>query len=539
MQRTRISIAIMATVTTAIAAMSFSSAIPLAHADDVPPPTGTAYASFDDSTGTLKFFRSSENQQNDWYVVDEATTDPEEYPPWESDAILSVVFEDTIRPRSTAHWFDGQSDLTTFTNINLLDTSRVTNMTYMFSGTSSLMNLDLSGWDTSKVTDMSWMFSFADRLSKIQGLEGWDTSNVTDMNNMFAYMDSLTDLNIKRWDTGNVIDMSFAFSGLYSMSSLDLSGWDTHSLVEASSIFNDSTSLVTLDVSGWDTSKVDNMGDVFYGTESLIALNLDGWTITGIEEGSTYGSFAENLRQITLGPTWEFTDGDYLYDPPEETPYLGKWALDSPTSSSQYTAEEFHASYPSTGYADGKTHTWYWAELVTYELSYAANGDEALAVPATESTIPANPIDAPEWTTTVSSQELTREGYTFLGWNTAADGSGMTYKGGDSLTLKSEIPTARLYAQWQVIEPEDPKVNEEPKDNEDPKNNETQQPKSPSEQSNNGQTKKTIVKSHAPGNRNNRLANTGANIYTLLLTAGFLLLGPLLALLATIRLKKK
>ena len=50
---------------------------------------------------------------------------------------------------------------------------------------------------------------------------------------------------------------------------------------------------------------------------------------------------------------------------------------------------------------------------------------------------------------TVSTTEPTRAGYTFTGWNTAADGSGTSYAGNDSYTLPNS-GTDTLYAQWQI-----------------------------------------------------------------------------------------
>ena len=50
---------------------------------------------------------------------------------------------------------------------------------------------------------------------------------------------------------------------------------------------------------------------------------------------------------------------------------------------------------------------------------------------------------------TVSSTEPTRDGYTFTGWDTAADGSGTDYSGGDTYTLPN-TGTDTLYAQWQI-----------------------------------------------------------------------------------------
>jgi uncharacterized repeat protein (TIGR02543 family) len=50
---------------------------------------------------------------------------------------------------------------------------------------------------------------------------------------------------------------------------------------------------------------------------------------------------------------------------------------------------------------------------------------------------------------TVSTTEPTRAGYTFTGWNTAADGTGTSYSGDDTYTLPNS-GTDTLYAQWQI-----------------------------------------------------------------------------------------
>lgn len=54
---------------------------------------------------------------------------------------------------------------------------------------------------------------------------------------------------------------------------------------------------------------------------------------------------------------------------------------------------------------------------------------------------------------TVLSQEIpSRNGYEFAGWNTSADGSGMTYKPGQMFTTNPKTVTTVLYAQWRVKE---------------------------------------------------------------------------------------
>ena len=80
-----------------------------------------------------------------------------------------------------------------------------------------------------------------------------------------------------------------------------------------------------------------------------------------------------------------------------------------------------------------------------YDLSYDMNGstDEQTAGFAT--------VECVTETEIVADQPV-RKGYSFVGWNTAEDGSGTNYAAGDKIELSSPVT---LYAQWkkQVSEP--------------------------------------------------------------------------------------
>lgn len=99
----------------------------------------------------------------------------------------TLVFESSfahVRPTSCARWFP-ITTLTDIQGIENLNTSEVTNMSYMFTSCSALTRLDLSGFDTAKVTDMSYMFSRCSNLISIIIGDGWDTTSVTSSNYMF------------------------------------------------------------------------------------------------------------------------------------------------------------------------------------------------------------------------------------------------------------------------------------------------------------------------------------------------------------------
>ena len=113
----------------------------------------------------------------------------------------------------------------TFTNLIFkdVDTSNVTNMSFMFEYCFYLTSLDLSTWDTSNVTDMNNMFGGCGALTSLD-LSGWDTSNVTNMNYMFIYCSSLTSLDLSGWDTSNVTDMNNMFGGCSALKTIRMVG---------------------------------------------------------------------------------------------------------------------------------------------------------------------------------------------------------------------------------------------------------------------------------------------------------------------------
>ena len=113
----------------------------------------------------------------------------------------------------------------TFTNLIFkdVDTSNVTNMSFMFEYCFYLTSLDLSTLNTSNVTDMNRMFGGCGALTSLD-LSGWDTSNVTNMNYMFIYCSSLTSLDLSGWDTSNVTDMTNMFGGCGTLKTIRMVG---------------------------------------------------------------------------------------------------------------------------------------------------------------------------------------------------------------------------------------------------------------------------------------------------------------------------
>lgn len=94
-------------------------------------------------------------------------------------------------------------------------------------------------------------------------------------------------------------------------------------------------------------------------------------------------------------------------------------------------------------YEDSGDANWYCAWVPYYVLSYDAN--DGTGAPSAEAPV-SSEGDAASRTKVVSATVPTRDGYTFVGWNTAADGSGTDKAAGDNVVLTSDVV---LYAQWR------------------------------------------------------------------------------------------
>jgi surface protein len=177
--------------------------------------------------------------------------------------VLKSIYPDTSAITLTGDMSRKFYSCTKFdSSISLWDTSRVTNMTLMFSFTP--VNCNLSRWDTSRVTNMSKMFYGARMFNRPLGR--WDTSNVSDMSNMFNGAVSFNQ-DISEWDISNVVDMSSMFRRATTFNR-SIGNWDTSRVDNLSGMFEQSHSF-NQPLDSWDTSGVESMYGLFWGARSF------------------------------------------------------------------------------------------------------------------------------------------------------------------------------------------------------------------------------------------------------------------------------
>ena len=193
-----------------------------------------------------------------------------------------------IANESMIGYFNNFSEMTSI-DLSVLDTSEVTNMSYMFSACISLTSLDLSNFDTSKVTDMSYMFTLCQNLTSLD-LRNFDTSKVTNMKLMFGGGDGFSmyieEINVSTFDTSNVTDMSCMFYNCDGLTSLDVRNFDTSKVTNMSEMFSYCSGLTSLDLSNFDTSQVTDMSRMFYNCRSLTSLDVSNFDTSKVTDMS-------------------------------------------------------------------------------------------------------------------------------------------------------------------------------------------------------------------------------------------------------------
>ena len=199
-------------------------------------------------------------------------------------------------------------------DLSKFDTSKVTNMGYMFYNISNPTTLDISNFDTSKVTDMGAMFAYMTSLFTLD-LSNFDTSQVRSMRSMFSAMYNLATLNISHFDTSKVTDMAGMFYSVSALNTLNLSHFDTSKVTDMNHMFYNMSNLTTINLSSFDTSKVTNMGYIFAGVSSLTTLNLISFDTSQVTNMGSMFAYMRNLTTLNLSnfDTSQVTDMDSMF----------------------------------------------------------------------------------------------------------------------------------------------------------------------------------------------------------------------------------
>ena len=345
----------------------------------------------------------------------------------------------------------------TFLDVSHFNTSKVKNMRVMFNFCESLMSLDISNWDTSNVmddissmfvncksltsldisphfdtsnvTDMYGMFSGCQSLTSLD-VSHFDTSNVKNMESMFDDCSSLTLLDVSNWNTSNVTNMRWTFSGCESLTALDVSHFDTRNVTDMNSMFSSCSSLTTLDVSHFDTSNVTDTCGMFYNCATLTMLDVSLFDTSNVTEMRNMFRSCDKLSTILIGPEWttqNVQDGSDMFF---ASILLPNYDRNDASQNKAYAGEGGYMTFNPKFNVPYTVHFEKNNSIVTGNMndeSFSAGEKKAL---------------------NKNTFSDTTGRYTFLSWNTKADGSGRSFTDEQVVQYLTKDPSITLYAQW-------------------------------------------------------------------------------------------
>ena len=237
-------------------------------------------------------------------------------------SLTTLNMQNFIFPRDCHGFFqrvssiDDSNNLKTI-NLDNADTSKVTDMSFMFCGCGGLTNLNLSSFDTSNVENMSAMFQSCIGLTTLN-ISSFNTSNVINMSWMFLNCKKITSINLSSFDTSNVTDMFGMFQQCESLPSLSLINFNTSSVTSMQNMFAECYELVQIAFGKkFDTSNVTKMSYMFYRCNSLEILDLSSFNTSKLKSTNFMFGDCYNLKTIYVDigfTTKNIEMGDYTFD---------------------------------------------------------------------------------------------------------------------------------------------------------------------------------------------------------------------------------
>ena len=221
-------------------------------------------------------------------------------------SIKNIVFDESFKtyaPTSLREFFKGCETLETISDLEYLNTAKVTDMGKMFHGCSALTSLDLTNFNTANVTYMDNMFEGCSALKSLD-LTNFNTAKVTYMSCMFMGCSGLESLNLTNFNTENVTDMSWMFYGCSALKSLDLTNFNTANVDFMIHMFYGCSALKSLDLTNFNTAKVTYMNNMFEGCSALTTIYAsDKFVTDNVSNGSDMFTGCKSLKDYSDSKT--------------------------------------------------------------------------------------------------------------------------------------------------------------------------------------------------------------------------------------------
>ena len=283
------------------------------------------------------------------------------------------------------------------------------NCNKMFYGMTTITNIDFTGLDSSNVTTMDFMFQYCYGLTTMD--LRLNTSKVTSMDAMFANCKNLESIDLSHIDTSKVENFHGLVAGCTNLTSINLNNFSTEGAVTFESMFSTLPNLTEIDLSSFNTPNLTSVYFMFLRCTKLTTIYAsEGLDISNVTD--TRGPLSNSTKIVGgAGTTYSSTTAS-------KVPYF---RIDDPDNG-------------KPGYLTLKN-----ARYIRYNSNGADGGSEMTSHYLT-TTNPGN----------LKTNTYTKTGQVFVGWNTEANGSGISYTDGQLMDeLEASKTPLTLYAMWE------------------------------------------------------------------------------------------
>ena len=217
-----------------------------------------------------------------------------------SSATKHIIYNfDTSKVTNMRYMFGNCKSLEYF-DLSHFKTSSVENMEYMFLNCNQLTSINFTNIDTSKVKNMAGLFKGCEKLSNIP-FSNFKTSSLVNISHIFerSNIDIYLRTNLLYFDISRVKDMSFMFSSC-TADRIDLSDFNISSVTNISHMFSNCTNLVSFSFKNTITSKVTNMDGLFKNCSSLESIDLSDLKTSSLTNISHIFENCKKLKSVSF-----------------------------------------------------------------------------------------------------------------------------------------------------------------------------------------------------------------------------------------------
>ena len=185
-------------------------------------------------------------------------------------------------------------------DISVLNTENVIDMSSMFEKCNGLSSLDLSNLDTNDVQNMKSMFESCSKLRIITLPETFDFLNVVDTSFMFKNVRLVRSLDLSKFTGQKLENMRYMFSGMTMLRELNLSLLNPEKLIYMDHAFDSCTSLRSLSFPLLKTTFVKDMSYTFYDCPLLNYIDISNFETENVEDMSFMFSGCLTLNNLDI-----------------------------------------------------------------------------------------------------------------------------------------------------------------------------------------------------------------------------------------------